>query len=64
MLNAQEDERIPRESVDALWDAARDPKELHWLPGRHMQGDRPETLEQLVEKMLAIAAGRDTADVP
>lgn len=64
MLNAQEDERIPRESVDALWNAARDPKELHWLPGRHMQGDRPETLEQLVEKMLAIAAGRDTADVP
>jgi hypothetical protein len=64
MLNAMEDERIPRESVDALWNAARDPKELHWLPGLHMQGNRPETLEQLVQKMLAIASGADTADVP
>lgn len=63
MLNAQDDERIPREAVDALWDAAREPKELHWLPGRHMQGNRPETLEQLIERMLAIAASADsTAD--
>jgi dienelactone hydrolase len=64
MLNAQDDERIPRASVDALWEAAREPKQLHWLPGQHMQGNRPETLEQLIEKMLAIAAGRDSAGVP
>lgn len=58
MLNAEEDERIPRRSVDVLWNAAREPKQIIWLPGQHMQGNRPETLEQLVERMLAIAEGR------
>ena len=55
MLNAEEDERIPRRSVDALWNAAKEPKQIVWLPGLHMQGNRPETLEQLVTRMLAIA---------
>jgi dienelactone hydrolase len=64
MLNAEEDERIPRESVDALWGAARDPKQIVWLPGLHMQGNRPETLEQLVERMLAIAEARDSLPSP
>lgn len=52
MLNAEEDERIPRRAVEILWNAAREPKELVWLPGRHMQGDRPEVLERLVEEVL------------
>lgn len=56
MLNAEEDERIPRRSVDALWNAAEEPKQIFWLPGQHMQGNRPETLEQLVTRMLAIAS--------
>lgn len=58
MLNALEDERIPRASVDALWNAAREPRSQLWLPGRHMQGDRQEVLRALVDTVMA------RADVP
>jgi dienelactone hydrolase len=64
MLNAEDDERIPRRSVDALWNAALEPRTQLWLPGQHMQGDRPEVLERLVQTMLdhvAAGAGAPTA---
>lgn len=60
MLNATEDEKIPRESVEILYEAAGEPKELVWLPGRHMQGNRPEVLQQLVEAVLARAGLPET----
>jgi dienelactone hydrolase len=60
MLNAEDDERIPRRSVDALWDAAREPRTQLWLPGQHMQGNRPEVLERLVQAMVDHAAAADT----
>lgn len=52
MLNALDDEKIPRTSVELLYAAAGEPKELVWLPGQHMQGNRPEVLERLVEAVL------------
>ena len=60
MLNAEEDEKIPRRSVDLLYAAAGEPRELVWLPGQHMQGNRPDVLERLVEAVLK----RAEADVP
>lgn len=56
MLSATDDERIPRESVDALWDAMQAPRERVWLPGKHMQGDRPDVLRTLVDSVLTRAA--------
>lgn len=56
MLNAVEDEKIPRRSVDILYAAAGDPKELVWLPGKHMMGTRPEAIEQLIAAVQARAA--------
>lgn len=56
MLNALEDERVPRESVDALWAAAREPREMVWLPGQHMMGSRPEVLRALVDSVMVRAA--------
>jgi fermentation-respiration switch protein FrsA (DUF1100 family) len=56
MLNAEEDEKIPRRSVEILYEAARDPKELVWLPGQHMQGNRPEVIEALINAVLERAA--------
>lgn len=64
MLNADADERIPKASVNALWEAAREPKQVVWLPGQHVQGNRPETLEQLVQRVLALAAGGDSVVTP
>lgn len=56
MLNAEDDDQIPRQSVDALWAAAREPKELVWLPGKHMRGDRPAVISALIEAMVVRAA--------
>ena len=55
MLNAEDDEKIPRRSVDVLYAAALAPKELIWLPGNHMQGNRPEVLQRLIEAVLTRA---------
>lgn len=52
MLNATEDEKIPRRSVELLYAAAGEPKELVWLPGAHMQGNRPEVLQRLIDAVL------------
>jgi dienelactone hydrolase len=53
MVNASGDERLPKPSIDALYAAAREPKELVWMPGLHVHADR-ETILQLV----AIVMGR------
>jgi dienelactone hydrolase len=53
MVNATEDERLPRSAIQALYDSARAPKELVWLPGKHVQRSRPEVLRALVATVLA-----------
>lgn len=52
MLNAIDDEKIPRRSVEILYAAAGEPKELVWLPGLHMQGNRPDVLRPLIDAVL------------
>ncbi|MFN0100266.1 MAG: hypothetical protein ACKVS7_16500, partial [Gemmatimonadaceae bacterium] len=64
MLSATDDERIPRESVDALWDAMQAPRERVWLPGKHMQGDRPDVLRTLVDSVLTRAARPAASPAP
>ncbi len=63
MLNARDDERIPRRSVDALWAATHEPREQVWLPGRHMQGDRPDVLRTLIDSVMTRAL-QSTPRVP
>ena len=53
MINATEDERLPREAIDKLWTAAREPKEIVWLPGKHVQRNRPEIVRALLDTVLA-----------
>jgi dienelactone hydrolase len=52
MVNASDDERLPRRAVDALYASARDPKEIVWMPGRHIHSDR-ETIQKLVGIVMA-----------
>jgi dienelactone hydrolase len=52
MLNATEDERLPREAVTALYDAAGEPKALVWMPGPHVLRSRPEVVQALVTTVL------------
>ena len=51
MVNATGDERLPREAVDGLYAAARDPKEQIWMEGRHVRA-RSETVKQLVDLVM------------
>jgi dienelactone hydrolase len=37
MVNTEDDPVFPREAVQTLFDAAREPKELRWHPGTHHQ---------------------------
>lgn len=53
MVNASGDERLPRSAVDALYRAAREPKELVWMTGRHVHGDRATIL-----RLVNIVIGR------
>lgn len=52
MVNAAEDERLPRASIEALYESARQPKELVWMSGMHIHADR-ETITRLVEIVMA-----------
>jgi dienelactone hydrolase len=54
MVNASDDERLPRSAVDALYRAAHDPKEMIWMSGAHIHGDVP-TIRRLVAIVLARA---------
>lgn len=52
MVNAMEDERLPREAVDALYERAAQPKEHIWMSGGHIHGDAP-TIQRLVQIVLS-----------
>ncbi|HEX6314001.1 MAG TPA: hypothetical protein VFZ73_04045 [Gemmatimonadaceae bacterium] len=52
MVNASDDERLPRQAVESLFAAARDPKELIWLPGIHIRADK-ETISRLLDIVMS-----------
>jgi hypothetical protein len=52
MLNATEDERLPRPTIQTLYDSAKAPKQLIWMPGKHVQRNRPEVVQALVNRVL------------
>lgn len=47
MVNSEDDRLIPRASVLALYEAARPPKELIWVPGEHIHPDEAELIQKL-----------------
>jgi dienelactone hydrolase len=51
MVNASADERLPRTAIDALFRAAREPKEQVWMSGLHVHADR-ETISRLVSIVM------------
>jgi fermentation-respiration switch protein FrsA (DUF1100 family) len=56
MINALDDERLPRASVERLFDSAREPKEMIWVSGGHVRSEaeavRP-LVKMLLERILA-----------
>lgn len=57
MLNATEDERLLERAVLSLFRAAREPKELTWLPGVHVASDA-DVVRPLVDMVMARITGR------
>ena len=53
LLDARDDERIPRRSQEALWAAAEPPKSRIWLDGPHMLGSRPQVIRAVVDSVMA-----------
>ena len=58
MINALDDDRMPRASVEALYRSAREPKELIWVPGGHVRA-RPEVVRGLVDLVLSRVVAED-----
>lgn len=54
MINATNDERLPRPAIDTLYAAAADPKRIVWLPGPHVQRNRPEVVRALVTTVITM----------
>jgi dienelactone hydrolase len=52
MVCATGDERIPRGSVERLFAAAGEPKQLIWVDGLHLDGDDPQSLEPILAAMF------------
>jgi dienelactone hydrolase len=52
MLNARDDERLPRDAIEALYAAAGEPKSITWFPGGHVLRSRPEIVQALVKTVL------------
>lgn len=52
MVNASDDERLPRQAVESLYAAAREPKELIWMSGIHVHADRA-TISRLLDIVMS-----------
>jgi len=51
MINARDDERMPRASVEKLYASAGEPKSITWVGGQHVRA-RPEVVRGLVDMVL------------
>jgi hypothetical protein len=61
MVNALDDEAIPRACVELLHRAARGPKQLLWLPGGHIDKDDEERIRALCVLVVeAVESGERT----
>ena len=55
MVNASDDERLPRPAIESLYASAREPKELVWMDGMHVHADK-----ETIQRLLAIVMSRMT----
>lgn len=60
MVNASDDERLPREAVLALYESAREPKELLWTEGKHVGPGNADAITSLVDLVLARMVDRES----
>jgi hypothetical protein len=59
MVNAEDDERMPRENVELLYRSASLPKEQIWMTGGHIHAD-----QHTIQRLVAIVLSRVNARTP
>jgi hypothetical protein len=52
IVGAKQDRRLSRENLEALYAAAREPKELLWTEGGHIGAGRSDIIAGLLERLL------------
>jgi fermentation-respiration switch protein FrsA (DUF1100 family) len=52
MINARDDDQLPRHAIEALYERALEPKEMIWLPGLHVHPKRADVIRGLVQTVL------------
>jgi dienelactone hydrolase len=62
MINGAGDSLVPRAHAEALYAAAREPKELLWMPGEHVQPTEAELLARLSGTITAWLTARGLLD--
>lgn len=53
MINGDDDSLVPRQYARALYQAARSPKELVWMPGEHIEPSEAAVLERVAGVVTA-----------
>ena len=48
MINGTEDEQVPRQNAELLYNAAGEPKTITWLASRHVRPDNIELTRSIV----------------
>ncbi len=62
IINGLQDDRIPRYCVEALYEAAKEPKQLIWLEAGHISSRDPESLERVLRASSRALSSQATAD--
>ncbi len=65
MINARDDDRLPRHAVDRLYRSAGNPKEMIWMPGSHVRSEA-DVVRPLIDLVLTRIVGdpRTSAAAP
>jgi len=58
MVNGADDSLIPRANVEALFDAARPPKDIIWVQGEHIEPDEKELIRAVAGRVAAWLGSR------
>jgi fermentation-respiration switch protein FrsA (DUF1100 family) len=51
MINGTDDEMIPRENVELVYERAKEPKRIIWLGSGHVRPDKVELTKQIVDSL-------------
>ncbi len=64
LINGEQDDRVPKASVEALYHAAAEPKRLVWLPEGHISSRNEALLQRVLQAAVETLAELDARAEP